>query len=275
MKFQSSKLKKWRDFQGRNTMPKHTNGARGGSIRRRDVTSDEKQDQEPRSSNDLALSHGNTEGPRNSAAILGSSNGSIQRLAAFTQYFQSSFTSDMDMVERVYGTEVDREAEIRRLSEAVETLSHVKSEQMENLRRENEELLNGQEACDWERNRYQTMQAELEAQHAQAEADIVEDYKRKLQEEQEKKKKRIKTIKAEIEAESKQRVRELEDQKTDLSAMNEQLKQRLSETEKKLEAKKTRHARVEKSLEEDNKKLTTELMQVKSEFPVEGQPVEY
>ncbi len=256
-------------------MPKHTNSARGGSTRRRDLTSDEKKDQEPSSSNDLVLSHRNIEGSRNSAAILASSNGAIQRLAAFTQYFESSFTSDIDMVERVHGTEVDREAGIQRLSEAVPTLSHLKSEQMENLRRENEELLNGQEACDRERNRYRTMQEELEAQYAEAEADREEKYKRKLQEEKDKTQKRIKTSKAEIEAESRERVRELEDQNAELSAMNEQLKQRLSGIEKKLEAKKTRHARVEKSLEEDNEKLTAELKQLKSEFPVEGQPVEY
>lgn len=80
-------------------MPKHTNSARGGSTRRKDVTSDEKKDQEPRPSNDLVIRHGNTEGSRNPAAILASSNGAIQRLAAFTQYFESSFTSDMDMVD--------------------------------------------------------------------------------------------------------------------------------------------------------------------------------
>ncbi|KAI4225248.1 MAG: hypothetical protein L6R40_008380 [Gallowayella cf. fulva] len=135
----------------------------------------------------------------------------------------------MDMVERVYGTEVDREAEIKRLNEALETLSNLKSEQMENLRRENEELLNGQEACDWERNRYRTMQEELEAQHAEAEADREEEYKRKLQEEKDKTQKRIKTSKAEIEAESRERVQELEDQNAELSAMNEQLKQWLSD----------------------------------------------
>ena len=88
-------------------MPKYTNGARGGSTRRRDITLDEKNDQEPRPSNDLVISHGNTEGSRNSAATLASSNGAIQRLTAFTQYFvESSFTSDMAMVERVYGTDV-------------------------------------------------------------------------------------------------------------------------------------------------------------------------
>ncbi|CAO1596637.1 hypothetical protein XANCAGTX0491_000471 [Xanthoria calcicola] len=181
----------------------------------------------------------------------------------------------MDMVERVYGTEVDREAEIQRLNEAMEALSNLKSEQMENLRRENEELLNGQEACALERNKYRTMQEELEAQYAEAEADREEEYKRKLQEEKDKTQKRIKTSKAEIKAESRERVQELEDQNAELSAMNEQLKQRLWGIEKKLEAKKTRHARVEKSLEEDNKKLTAELKQLNSEFPVEGQPVEY
>lgn len=91
---------------------------------------------------------------------------------------------------------MDREVEIQILNEAVEALSNLKSEQMENLRRENEELLNGQEACDRERNRCRTMQEELEAQYAEAETDRGEVYKRKLQEEKDKTQKRIKTSKA-------------------------------------------------------------------------------
>ncbi|KAL8855278.1 MAG: hypothetical protein Q9178_008072 [Gyalolechia marmorata] len=181
-------------------MPKRTNGARGGSTRRRDVTSDGKKDQEPRPSDNIVISHGNTEGSRNSAAILASTNGAIQRLTAFTQYFESSFTSDVDMVERVYGTEVDREAEIQGLNEAVEALSNLKSEQMENLRRENEELINGQEACDRERNRYRTMQEELKAQYAEPETDREEEYKRKLQEGKDKTQKRVTASQPEIEA---------------------------------------------------------------------------
>ncbi|KAL9012462.1 MAG: hypothetical protein Q9173_002778 [Seirophora scorigena] len=254
-------------------MPKHTNGARGGSTRRRDLTSDENRDKEPGSSSDLVLSHGNTERSQNPAAILAASNGAIQRLASFTHYFES-FAPDIDILEQVYGTAADREAKIQRLKETVETLIHSKNDQMENLQLENEKLRDGQEACDRERDRYRTMQGELEAQHAKAEAAREDEHKQKLQDEKDKTQKRIKATKAEIEAESRERVRELEDQNAGLLRMNEQLKQRLSEFEKKLEAKKTRHARVEKSLEEDNMKLNAEVKQLKSEFPVEGQPMD-
>ncbi|KAL8963111.1 MAG: hypothetical protein Q9193_000585 [Seirophora villosa] len=250
------------------------NGARGGSTRRRDLTSDESRDQDPGSSSDLVLSHGNTERSQNPAEILADSNGAIQRLANFTQYFKS-FASDIDMLEQVHGKEVDREAKIQRLNETVETLIHSKNEQMENLQLENEKLRNGQEACDRERERYRTMQGELEARNAKAEAAREDEHKRKLQDERDKTQKRIKASRAEIEAESKERVRDLEDRNAGLQRTNEQLKQRLSEIEKKLEAKKNRHARVEKSLEEDNMKLTAEVKQLKSEFPVQGQPIEY
>ncbi|KAI4117371.1 MAG: hypothetical protein LQ345_002383 [Seirophora villosa] len=254
-------------------MPKHMNGARGGSTRRRDLTSDESRDQDPGSSSDLVLSHGNTERFQNPATILAASNGAIKRLADFTQYFKS-FATDIDMLEQVYGKEVDREAEIQRLNETVETLIHSKNEQMENLRLENEKLRDGQEACDRERERYRTMQGELEAQNAKAEAAREDEHKRKLQDEKDKAQKRIKASRAEIEAESRERVRELEDRNAGLLRTNEQLKQRLSEIEKKLEAKKNRHARVEKSLDEDNIKLTAEVKQLKSEFPVQGQPID-
>ena len=198
----------------------------------------------------------------------------LQRLADIAQYFVS-FTNDINVVEGAYGTEIDRENEIQRLSQALEELTYVKSEKMENLQRENEQLKAGQEACDQERERCHTMQSDLEARYEEAEADRLEEYKRKLQDEKAKLQKHMNVRKAEIEAGSKERVRELEGQKEQLSAINEKLKQRLSAAEEKLETKKIRHARVEKSLEEENKKLTVELKQVKSEFPVEGQPVEY
>ena len=56
----------------------NTNSVRGGSTKCRGVTSDEKKDQELRSSNGLDLSHGSTE-----RALLASSNGALQRLASF------------------------------------------------------------------------------------------------------------------------------------------------------------------------------------------------
>ena len=256
-------------------MPKHMNGVRGGSTKRRDITSDENRDQELRSANSVDLSYRSTEGPRNSATVLASSNGALQRLAGIAQYFESSFNQDIDELEGAYRTEMDRDNEIRRLSQTLETLAYVKSEELENLRHENRELKAGQEDCDQERKRCQTMQAELEAHHAKTEADREEEYKRKLQDEKAKFKKQIKVLKAEIEAESEEKVRELENHNGELSATNERLNQRLSAVEERLEAKKTRHARVEKSLEDDNKRLIVELKQLKSEFPVEGQPVQY
>lgn len=256
-------------------MPKRTNSVRGGSTKRRDVTSDEAKDQGVRSPNGLDMGHSNTEGPRNPVAVLASSNGALQRLADIAQYFESSFSYDINMVEGAYGTEMDRENKIQRLNETVETLMHVKSERMDNLHRENEELKAGQEACEREREICQTMEAELEARHAKAEADREKESERKLQDERAKIQKSMRVKKAEIEAESKEKVEELEKQNKKLSATNEELKQRLSKAENKLETKKIRHARVEKSLEEDNKKLTAELKQVNSEFPVQGQPAEY
>ena len=256
-------------------MPKRTNGVRSGSTKHRDMTSGEAKDQELRSPNSLDHSHSNTEGPRNPAAVLASSNGALQRLADIVQYFESSFIWDINVVEGAYGTEIDRENKIQRLNETLETLTHVKSEEMDNLRRENEELRAGQEACERERKICQTMEAELEARHAEAEAGREEEYKRKLQDEKARFQKSMRAKKAEIEAESKQKVEQLEKQNKNLSATNEELEQRLSKAENKLETKKIRHARIEKSLEEENKRLTAELKQVKSEFPVEGQPVEY
>lgn len=256
-------------------MPKHTNGVRSGSSKRRDVTSDQKKDQELRSLNSLDFSHGNTEGPETPAVVLASSNGALQRLADIAQYFESSFTHDINVVEGAYGTGIDRENEIQRLSQTLETLTYVKSEEMENLRHENKKLKAGQEACDLERKRCQKMQSELEARQAEAEADRQEEFERRLRDGNAKLQKQMNVMKAEIETRSKEKVRELEGQKEQLSAINEKLKQRLSAAEEKLGTKKIRHARVEKSLEEENKKLTVELKQVKSEFPVEGQPVEY
>ena len=256
-------------------MPKRTNGVRGGSTKRKDITSDVAKDQELRSSNSLDLSHSNIDDPRNPAAVLASSNGALQRLANIAQYFETSFTHDIDIVDGAYGTEIDRENEIRRLNETMETLTHAKSEEVDNLRYEIEELKANQEACEKERETYQTMQAELEARQAKVEADIEEEYKQKIQNEKAKFQKSVRVKEAEIDAKNEKKVIELEKQNRNLSAANEELEQRLSKAENKLEAKKIRHARVEKSLEEENNKLNAELKHIKSEFPVEGQPAEY
>lgn len=257
-------------------MPKRTNGVRGGSTKRGDITLDETKDHELRSTNSLDPSHGSIEGPPHpAAAVLASSSGALQRLADIAQYLESSFNYDINMVEDSYGAEMGRENEIRRLNQALKTLTYVKNEEMDNFRRENEVLKAGYEACERERETCQTIQAELRARHSKAEADREEVYKQKLQDEKAKRQKYVKTKTAEIEAGSKEKVDDLEKRNEQLSATNEELEQRLSDSKKKLETKKTRHARMEKILEEDNKKLTAELKQIKSEFPVEWQPVEY
>ena len=212
-----------RTFQRRDVMPKRTNSARGGSIRRRDIVSDEARDEELRSYNSLDLSHSNIEGPRNPAAVLASSSGALQRLAHIAQYFGSSFIHDINVVEGAYGTEIDTETEIRESNETVETMTHVKNEEMENLRYENGELRASQEACEGEREKYQTMNAELEVQYTTAGADREKDYKQKLQNEKIKFQKSIRAKEAEIEAEYKGKVDDLEKQNGQLSAVKEEL----------------------------------------------------
>ena len=256
-------------------MPKHTNGVRGVSSKRREIISDQAKDQEFRSPNGLDASHGDTEEPGNPAATLASCNGALQRLAGIARYFESSFNGDINMVERDYGAEMDRENEIQRLREDVKTLTHAKDERLENLRHEIRELKAGQEACNQERERCRTMQAELEDHHTQAEAEREKEYQRKLQDEKAKLQKSMKAKKAEIEAGSRETIRELESRIANLSTTSEKLKQSLSAAEEKLKDKKIKHARVEKSLQEENDNLRVELKQVKSEFPVEGQPVRY
>ncbi len=256
-------------------MPNPTNGVRGGSSKRRTTPSDQTKDQQFGSFNSPDLSRGDNEQPQTPAAVLASSNGALQRLAGIAQYFESSFGHDINMVEGAYGIEMEKENEVKRLNQTVETLTHIKSKEMENLRHENTELKAGQEACDWERKRCQEMKEELIAQHDEAEASRQEENKRKLQEEKAKLQKHVKVIKAEIEEEHKHRVRKVEDHNEQLSAMNKELEQRSSAAEEKLEMKKIRHARVERSLEEENMKLTAELKQVKAEFPIEKRPIEY
>ncbi len=256
-------------------MPKHPNGVRGGSSKRREITSDQMKDQEFRSPNGLDASHGDTDEPGNPATTIASCNGALQRLAGIARYFESSFNQDINEVEGDYGTEMDRENEIQRLRGEVKTLTHAEDERLENLRHEIRELEAGQEACNQERERCRTMQAELEEQHTQAETKREKEYQRKFQDEKAKLQKSTKVKKAEIEAGSRETIQELENQIANLSAINENLKQSLSAAEEKLKDKKIKHARVEKSLEEENEKLRVELKQVKSEFPIEGQPVQY
>ncbi len=256
-------------------MPKRSNGFNGVPSKRREAASDQNTEKESRSNNSHDYSYVNDDELPNPTAIIATTSGALQRLANIAQYFESSFNHDVNVVEVAYREEMDREHEIRRLTESLETLTYVKSEEMENLRYENEKLRAEQEDCREERKRYLTMQAELEVQNAAAEIGREELYKRKLQEEKEKSQKQMKVKRAEIEAGNKKKVQELEEHKEELAATNEDLKMLLSAAKGKLETKKTRHARERKTLEGENEKMYLELKQVKSEFPVEVQPVQY
>lgn len=253
-------------FQGQNTMPRHTNGVRSGSSKR--STSDQPREQELRPVNGLDVSHSDSEEPQNSAAILASCKGPLQRLANIARYFELSFSQDISIVEGDYGPEMDREKEIQRLTGVVETLIYAKDERLEDLQHEIEELRASEEDCNQEREKYQTMRTELEEQHTLKEAERDKEYKHKLQ-------KSVRAKIAEIEAGSKEKTQELQNQVTSLSAKNEELEQSLSAAEEKLKSKKIKHDRVEKSLEGENEQLKAELRQLKSEFPVEGQSVQY
>ena len=105
-----TELTKQRTSQDQKTMPKHTNSVRGGSTKRKDMTTDANRDQGLRSPNSVGLSHSSTEGPRNPA--IASANGTLQRLAGIARYFGSSFHQDIDVVEGTFGTDMERDYEI-------------------------------------------------------------------------------------------------------------------------------------------------------------------
>jgi hypothetical protein len=50
------------------------------------------------------------------------------------------------VVEGAYGTEMEKENKIKKLNKTMKTLTHIKSEEMENLRHENKNLRAEQEA---------------------------------------------------------------------------------------------------------------------------------
>ena len=252
--------------QGENNMPRHTDGVRSGSSKRN--TSDQSRVQDFRPVNGLDASHSGSEEPQNPAAILASCNGPLQRLANIARYLELSFSQDITNVEGAYGPEMDRENEIQRLRGVVETLTHAKDERLEDLEHQIEELKASEEDCNRERDTYRTRRTELEEQHTRKEAEIEKEYRQKLQ-------KSVRAKIAEIEAGSKEKIQELQNEVTSLSAATKKLEQSLSAAEEKLKNKKIKHDRLEKSLEGENEQLKVELRQVKSEFPVEGQSVQY
>ena len=247
-------------------MPRHMNGVHSGSSKR--TTSDQTRDQEVRPVHGPGVGHAGFEEHQNPAATLASYNGSLQRLADIARYFESSFSQDIAVVEEDYGTEIDRENEIRRLMGDVKTLTHAKEERLEVLQHEIEALKASEVDYTRERDRYQKTRKELEEAHNRKEAERETEYKQKLQ-------KSLKAKSAEIEAGSKDKTQGLEKQVASLSATNKKLEQNLSAAEEKLKNKKIRHAVVEESLMEKIEKLEAELKEMKSEYPVEGQSAEY
>ena len=246
-------------------MPRHTNGIRSGSTKR--STSDQTGEPDSRPVNGIDVSHSDSEEPQKAAARLASCNGSLQRLANIARYLES-FSQDIAVVEGDFGPEMDRENEIQRLTRVVETLTYARDERLEDVQQEIQELKANEEECNRERERYQTMRKELEEQHTQKEAEREKEYQQKLQ-------KLVRAKSAEIEARSKEKIQELENKIADLSAKNEKLEQSLSAAEEKLKTKKIKYDRLEKSREGEIEQLKVELRQWKSEFPVEGQSVQY
>ena len=252
-------------------MPNTTNGVRGGPSRR----SDQKKDQEPGSINSRDLSRRNTDESENPIDVLASSSEALQRLADTANYFKSlSATNDFRVVDDFYGAEIEKENTLRKLKETVEILTYTKSDELEDLRRQNGQLLAEQEDCQREKKKYQDLQEELKDQNIVTEATRREESERKLKEETDKLQKQSKKKKAEFEGEIKQKVGVLEDEIKKLSATKVALEGRCVAADEKLETKKQRHQRKEKSLEDEIKKLTEELKQLKAQFPVEGPSVE-
>ena len=256
-------------------MPKQTNGVRSGPRRNRDAPSDENNDQESRSPNSADISHSSTEESRNSAAALASCNKAVQSLAGITSYFSSYFLNDIKTIERTFEPEIEMMAEIQRLNETIEKLTYVKNAELENFRRENEGLRAGQEACEQERKRCQVLQAELETRQIEAEARFKDKYEAKLKDERIKAQKRLEARMAEVETGSRKKIQDLEDLTMNKVAENERLKDRLSEANDKLEAKKLKYARLQKSLEDENRILSQDMRQLKSEFHVDGHDIQF
>ena len=170
-------------------MPDLQNGVRGGSSKR----SDRKNRREPASIDGHDASSRTIEETESPIDDLIYSSGALQRLADVAKYFVSSFTTDLRVVEDALRPEIETDKTIRSLNETLATLTHVKSEEMEELRLENQKLLAEQEACQQEQKRCLEIQEKLRSQHALTEAERQEESKQTLQEEKAKLHKMFKT----------------------------------------------------------------------------------
>ena len=248
--------------------------SRGSSSKRRNKPQDQ-QTQESRSIDRPSSSRSYQNGDQNPASILASSRSSLERLAHLAKYLESSFLPDISSIEEECGTELDREKEIERLSHTVETLTSSKGKELEDLRKENTSLKNGQQDCLQEKERCQTLQAELRLRSEENDARREQEHKKRLQEDKAKSQKHLDTRKVELEAEIMAKVRNAENQSKNLSLENDDLKKSLLEVREELKTEKKRDTLAFKGLEKEYASLAKELEQVKFEFPVEGKPVDY
>ena len=270
-KLNCQKLKKRKTLHDRN-MPNPSNGVRGGPSKR----PDQKKNLEASSLDSQVSSRRSIEELQDHIDVLAHSSGALQRLADIAKYFGSpSITDAMQMVENDYGAEIAKENTIRKLNEMVASLTHVKSEETEQLRQDNERLMAEREECQQEQKKALEIQKKLEDQHALAETNRKKESEKKLQEEKAKGKMELKIKKEKIEEEYKKKGQELDERLSKLLTANEELKQGCVEAGEKLEKENTRNARVEKSLDDENKKLTEELKQLQAQFPVEERAIEY
>ena len=237
--------------------------------------SDRKKNPEPSSVNSHDSSRRSIEEPQNSIGRLAYSSGAIRRLAGITQFFESDFTYDMQIVEETFGAEIERENKIRTLNETIDILTHRKTEETENLRHQNQELLAKQDACQQEQKKCQGIREKLEAKNVKAEAIRQKDSDQKLKEEKDKLHKQFKAMETQCEEKNNKKVRESDEKHVKLSATNAMLERRCSEAEDKLKKETKRFVRLEESQENENRELKEELKQLRAQFPVEGQPVEY
>lgn len=242
-------------------------------------------DQDPRHANGLTNGAHNADGRQDPAITLASSREVFQRLANLALYVESC-NPDVDAVEEQYGTEIDKEVMIKRLKDAIDEITHSKSQELQNLKEENEKLKAGEDDCQKQVVRCRTMQAEIQVQNDEAEKERESRYERKLQVERIRVEKQITAEKSKLEAAIKEKVQKLEKANKEMLDHKDKLKKDLATTQQKLEEKDISHTREVKGLElehvenynglkYENVRLTEELDKTKSDIPLVMQPVQF
>ena len=254
-------------------MQKDMESSRGPSSKRRNKIQDQ-QSLESRSFDRSDSNRGYQNGDQHPASVLASLRGPLERLANIAKCVEN-FLPEMAAIEADYGGEIDRETEIEKLNHTVEKLTLSKGEELKSLERENASLKAGQEACRQEKEKFQTAQDELRSRSDKNDARREQEHKKRLEEDKIKTQKHIETKTAELEAEIKAKVRDAQNESKKLRIENEDLKKSLSEVSEELKTENRKDALAFKGLEKECASLAKELEQVKSEFPVEGKPVDY